>query len=199
MDTHALMWAVALMGLTGLLGLAVKEIAVFKTTKFAQQHSAAGRIADMLDDICSAGLAFLSANPTATPHVAAAWALSEIKASAPSLITQAGSLATDEALGYAVNRKLVTAAQAAPLSDAAQAVIAALAPSAATARVTPQQLVAVSVAAAAAAPVTAEAVQAMIEAALTKQPATSVPAAPGTGQVAVPGQTTRMSELTGSS
>jgi hypothetical protein len=135
-----LLWAIVMMAATGLLGLAIAALAAFKRSKFAQQHAAAERIADLLDDICSAGMAFFGANPTASPHAVAAWALSEIKASAPGLITQAGSLATDEALGYAVNRKLVTAAQAAPLSDAAQAVIKALAPSASTARVTPAQI-----------------------------------------------------------
>lgn len=176
MDTHALLWALAVMALTGLLGLAVKEIAVFKSSKFVQQHAAAGQLLGMLDDICGAALAFLSANPTATPHAAAAWALSEIKASAPGLITQAGSLATDEALGYAVNRKLVTAAQVAPVSDAAKAVIADLAPSAVTARVSPTQVAAVSAAIIQAAPVTAEAVQAMIAAALAAPAATKAAA-----------------------
>jgi hypothetical protein len=147
-----LLWVIVMMAASGLLGLTVREIAVFKSSAFAQQHAAAEAIADILDDICSAGMAFLTANPTAPPHAAAAWALSEIKASAPGLISQAGSLATDEALGYAVNRKLLTAAQAAPVSDITKAVIATLAPSAATARVTPAQRTAVVAAASAAAP-----------------------------------------------
>jgi hypothetical protein len=150
------LWAIVVMAATGLLGLSAKELAAFKASKWAQQHSAAERIADLLDDICSAGMAFFTANPTATPHAVAAWALSEIKASAPGLITQAGSLATDEALSYAVNRKLVTAAQAAPVSQASTAVIAALAPSASTARVTPPQMVAVAAAATAVAPAALE-------------------------------------------
>ena len=142
MDTDALIWTGIIMLAGSILGFAAKEIEAFKASKFAQQHAAAGRLADVADDICSAGMAFLTANPTASPHAAAAWALSELRASAPALITQAGSLASDEALGYMVNRKMVTAAQAAPISAAASAVIDALAPSAATARVSPPQLAA---------------------------------------------------------
>jgi len=156
------MWTGILMLAGSILGLAAKEIEAFKSSKFAQQHAAAGRLADIADDICSAGMAFLSANPTASPHAAAAWALSELRASAPALIAQAGSLASDEALGYMVNRKLVTAAQAAPISIATDKVIAALAPSAATARVTPPQLAAAGAAVSAVAPIAIEDVTAAL-------------------------------------
>jgi hypothetical protein len=153
-----------------LLTGAIWVIGQFKQTAWAKAHSSAERIADIADDICSAGLAFLTANPTANIHGLAQWAVSELKASAPELINDAGSLASNQALSFMVNRKLVSAAQAAPLSSATNAVIAALAPSAATARIAPSQIAAIG---AAVAPAAGD-IETIVENAIDKYFATKV-------------------------
>jgi hypothetical protein len=152
MDTHALAWTVTLMIATGLLGALTKALGVWGKSPAAAAHPALAQIASVASDICTAALTWLGQNPAATPQMAATWAVQELKASAPNLITAVGSGASDAALGYMVNRKMLSAAQAAPLSDASQAVIRELAPSAQTARIAPPQLAGVVSAAVSVAP-----------------------------------------------
>jgi len=140
-------WPFLLMIAGILLAILSHAIASLKQNAWVKSHAAAAHIADLADDICSAAITYLSNNPAMTPSQLASWALNELKATAPDLITSAGSLASSQALGYMVNRKLLTAAQAAPISEATSGVIAALAPSAVTARVSPTQIVAVKTAA----------------------------------------------------
>jgi hypothetical protein len=150
--TDTMAWTVGLFVAGIFLTVLANVIVNLKNNAWVKQHAAASKLADLAGDICNSALALLSSNPALTPAQAAAWALNELKASAPDAITAAGSLATGGALGYMVTRKLVTAAQAAPISDASNAVIAALAPSATTARVTPVQTAAVTVAVASTVP-----------------------------------------------
>ncbi|MCB8880143.1 hypothetical protein ACELLULO517_07840 [Acidisoma cellulosilytica] len=141
-----LLWAAVLMIGTGLLGLAVKEITAWQSTKDATDHPALLRLSALFVDVANSALAMLKANPTMTPHDAVAWMKAETKASAPGLITELGDDATEEGMTMLARRKLVSAAQATNLTDVADKVISTLAPSAATARIAPAQIVAVAAA-----------------------------------------------------
>jgi hypothetical protein len=147
-----LLWAITLMAASGLLGLGVKELRAWRASKSAQNHPALMQLSGIGLDVANAALAWLSANPNATAQDALAWTVSEIKASGPQLINEAGDAVTDAGLQYMATRKLLTAAQASNLIDAASKVIADLSPSISTARVTPTQIAAVKVDVAAAAP-----------------------------------------------
>lgn len=162
-----LLWYFAAGMTAGLLGLGIKEVKAWRASKSAQNHPALMQLSGIGLDVANAGLAWLSNNPTATAHDALAWTVSEIKASGPQLINEAGDAVTDAGLRYMATRKLLTAAQASNLTDAASKVIADLSPSISTARVTPAQLTAVKADAVAALPPTIE----DVVAALSKFPA----------------------------
>jgi hypothetical protein len=173
--TDTMAWTVGLFVAGIFLTVLANVIVNLKNNAWVKQHAAASKLADLAGDICNSALALLSSNPALTPAQAAAWALNELKASAPDAITAAGSLATGGALGYMVTRKLVTAAQAAPISDASNAVIAALAPSATTARVTPVQTAAVTAAVASTVPDLESIVAAVVARLSASTPATQAP------------------------
>jgi hypothetical protein len=181
-DTTA--WTVGLFVAGIFLTVLANVIVNVKNNAWVKQHAAASKLADLAGDICNSALALLRSNPALTPNQAAAWALNELKASAPDAITTAGSLATDGALDYMVTRKLVTAAQAAPISDASNAVIATLAPSATTARVTPVQTAAVTAAVASTVPDLESIVAAVVARLSAPTPATVTVAAPTPSPVA---------------
>lgn len=147
-----LLWYLAIAATTGLLGLGAKELAAWRASKDAQNHPALMQLSGIGLDVANAALAWLSKNPNASAHDALAWTVSEIKASGPQLINEAGGAVTDAGLQYMATRKLLTAAQTSNLTDAANKVIADLSPSIATARVTPAQIAAVKADAVAAAP-----------------------------------------------
>jgi hypothetical protein len=174
-----LLWAIAVMLLLGLLKLGVAELQAWRGSKSAQEHPALLPLAAVGLDVANAAIAWLSNNPAAKASDALAWAISEWKASAPDLITAAGSAATDASLKFAMTRKLLTAAQSSNLTDAASKVIADLSPSISTARVTPAQLTAVKADVVAAAP---PAIEDIANALLTKFPGlaalVATPAAP---------------------
>lgn len=128
---------IALLLLVGVLQALVKN-------KNVQNHPAIAIILQDALDIASSALALMQGNPSLSPQDAKAWAVKELKATmTPQSITSLGAAVSDEALGYLVNKKMVSVAVAAPVSDATKAIIATLAPSALTARVTPPQVAAV--------------------------------------------------------
>jgi hypothetical protein len=184
--TDTMAWTVGLFVAGIFLTVLANVIVNVKNNAWVKQHAAASKLADLAGDICNSALALLSSNPALTPAQAAAWALNELKASAPDAITAAGSLATGGALGYMVTRKLVTAAQAAPISDASNAVIAALAPSATTARVTPVQTAAVTAAVASTVPDLESIVAAVVAKINATLPPPSAPVAQPVVTVAAP-------------
>ena len=156
------------------IGIGVAQLKSYQASAAAQKHQALNYLAGLGVRIGDDAMALLRATPGLTPAGVLSWAINEFQATAPDAIATLGSDAASLGVENLVRRGILGSAQGGELDDAAAAVIKALAPSAATAKVSPNQLAAVSAAVAASVPVTFETVQAMIEAALAK-PAAAPP------------------------
>jgi hypothetical protein len=150
------------------LGVGVAQLKAYQASASAQKHQTLNYLAGLGVRIGDDAMALLRSTPNLSPAGALSWAINEFEATAPAAISALGSDAALAGVDNLVRRGILGSAQGGQLDAAASSVIAALAPSAATAKVSPNQLAAVSAAVASAVPVTLETVQSMIEAALTK-------------------------------
>jgi hypothetical protein len=137
MSIHALAWLIFLTVLGGLLGLAVQLLTAFQASAKAKKYPILNLLAELAIQVGNDAIALLRANPTVSPAAALAWAVSELKATAPDAVTQLGGDASDAVLQVMLRRSMITAAQAGTLDDASHKVLADLAPSASTAAVPP--------------------------------------------------------------
>ena len=159
------------------IGIGVAQLKAYQASAAAQKHQTLNYLAGLGVRIGDDAMALLRATPGLTPAGVLSWAINEFQATAPDAIATLGSDAASLGVENLVRRGILGSAQGGELDDAAAAVIKALAPSAATAKVSPNQLAAVSAAVAASVPVTFETVQAMIEAAFAKSAPAPVPPA----------------------
>jgi hypothetical protein len=175
------------------IGFGVAQLKSYQASAAAQKHQALNYLAGLGVRIGGDAMALLRSTPNLTPAGALSWAVNEFQATAPDAISSLGADATSAGVENLVRRGILSSAQGGPLDDAATAVIKALAPSAATAKVSPNQLAAVSAAVASAAPITIEAVRAMIQAALaapaTPTDPTATPPSPPPVAAPAPAQT----------
>ena len=160
------------------IGMGVAQLKAYQASAAAQKHQTLNYLAGLGVRIGDDAMALLRATPGLTPAGVLSWAINEFQATAPDAIATLGSDAASLGVENLVRRGILGSAQGGQMDDAAVAVIKALAPSAATAKVSPNQLAAVSAAVAASVPVTFETVQAMIEAALAKPTPALAPVPP---------------------
>lgn len=173
-----------------LLGIGVAQLKVYQATQSAQGHALRADAAALAIRVGDDAMALMRSTSGLTPASMLSWAVNEFKATAPAAVLSLGSDVSADGVQALVRRSILSSAQGGTLDDAANAVITALAPSAATAKVSPTQLAAVSLAAASAAPVTVEMVQKIIADALAPKPTVvtaATPAAPVSGPI-LPGQ-----------
>lgn len=134
------------------LALGASRLKTWRASPAAAAHPLESHLADLAIDVANDALALLRTNPALTPAGVAAWALQELQAKAPAAIVTLGDAAVQAGLQELTRKSLLSVAQSGTIDQAATAMIAAMAPTAKTARVTPPQIAAVLADAAVAAP-----------------------------------------------
>lgn len=134
------------------LALLVTRLKAWRASPAAAAHPLESQLADLGIDVANDAIALLRSNPALTPAGVAAWALQELQAKAPAAVVTLGDAAVQAGLQELTRKSLLSVAQSGTIDQAATAIIAAMAPTAKTARVTPPQIAAVLADAAAAAP-----------------------------------------------
>lgn len=148
----AVAWPLAMLVAGSLIGTGLTRLKIWRASPQAADHPLESSLADVAIDVANDALALLRSNPALTPEGVAAWALQELQAKAPDAIVSVGDAAAQAGLQELTRKSLLSVAQSGTIDQAATAVIAAMAPTAKTARVTPPQIAAVVAAAADAAP-----------------------------------------------
>lgn len=144
MDTHTLLVLAVVMIAGAIIGAAVKWLTAWRATPAAAKFPALNYLAGLAIRVGNDALALMAANPTMKPADALAWAQSEFRATAPDAIKNLGADATEVGVNAMVRRGLLSAANAATVTTASTAIIADLAPSATTAKVSPPQIASVA-------------------------------------------------------
>jgi hypothetical protein len=137
MSLHALAWSIFVVVFIALLGAGVQWLTAWRASAKAAKYPVLDHLAGLAIHVGNDAIALLRANPTVSPAAALAWAVSELKATAPDAVIQLGGDASDAALQVMLRRSMITAAQAGTLDDASHKVLADLAPSASTAIIPP--------------------------------------------------------------
>ncbi|HET6607065.1 MAG TPA: hypothetical protein VFG62_10370 [Rhodopila sp.] len=148
----AVAWPIAMLVAGSLIGAGLTKLRTWRASAAATAHPLESSLADVAIDVANDALALLRSNPALTPAGVAAWALQELQAKAPDAIVSVGDAAAQASLQELTRKSLLSVAQSGTIDTAANAIIAAMAPTAKTARVTPPQIAAVVAAAADAAP-----------------------------------------------
>lgn len=137
---------------TAVAGVAIARLKVWRASPAAAAHPLEASVADVAIAVANDALALLRSNPTLTPAGVVAWAKQELQAQAPAAVVTVGDAAAAAAFSELVRKSLLSVAQGGSLDAAATAIIAAMAPTAATAKISPPQIAAVLADATAAAP-----------------------------------------------
>lgn len=148
----AVAWPIAMLVAGSLIGAGLSRLKTWRASPAAEAHPLESSLADVAIDVANDALALLRSNPALTPAGVAAWALQELQATAPDAVVTVGDAAAQAGLQELTRKSLLSVAQSGTIDQAATAIIAAMAPTAKTARVTPPQIAAVVAAAADAAP-----------------------------------------------
>lgn len=164
----AVAWPLAMLVAGSLIGTGLTRLKTWRASPQAADHPLESSLADVAIDVANDALALLRSNPALTPEGVAAWALQELQAKAPSAIVSLGDAAAQEALTELTRKSLLSVAQSGTIDTAANAIIAAMAPTAKTARVTPPQIAEVMAAAAETAPDLEAAIAKVIPAIVTR-------------------------------
>jgi hypothetical protein len=144
------------------LGIGVAQLKAYQASAAAQKHQTLNYLAGLGVRVGDDAMALLRSTSGLTPAGVLSWAISEFWATAPDAIAALGSDGAAAGIENLVRRGILSSAQGGPLDDAASSVIKALAPSAATAKVSPNQIAAVGAAVSTAAPIAIEDVTAAL-------------------------------------
>jgi hypothetical protein len=131
------LWPIAAILAGLLITVGVAELTKFRSSKTAAQYPVLDYLASLGVRIGNDALAMLQANPSLTPADVLTWAEKEFRLTAPDAVATTAKNLDDMGVQSLVRRGLLTAANAATVSAASQAVIAELAPKAGTVRVVP--------------------------------------------------------------